>query len=119
MARWCWSGGGEEVTRFGPISGNETFMSPTMDLGAYPFGAGTHGDAATGRLVVGTGDGPEYRVYGPDGRLARIVWWPDPERAYGGAIVERSSAHRPRARSSRRQLRDVPTARQPLMITLS
>ncbi len=74
---------GRLLATYGSFPGLQT--SPGL---VAPFGARTH--AAGGRvLVVGTSEVPEYRVYSPDGRLSRIVRWPDTDRTVRGDYLSR------------------------------
>jgi hypothetical protein len=85
------TGTGEELARFGPFPGEETFR--TDETGAVPltvplpFGARTHAASIGSGLVVGDGYYPEFRSYTPDGMLERIVRWPDHQRQVGGTFL--------------------------------
>ena len=77
---------GQILAEYGSFPGLQT--SPGL---ATPFGARTHGASVADALVVGTGEATEYRSYGLDGALTRIVRWPDRERAVAGPIYDRWS----------------------------
>jgi hypothetical protein len=82
---------GEEVARFGPFPGEATLR--TNETGAValtvplPFGARTYGASIGSALVAGDSDYPEFRTYGPDGMLERIVRWPDHPRQVRGTFL--------------------------------
>lgn len=80
---------GDTVARFGPFPGRSSYVGPQTGLMPYPFGAATHATTAGGALVVGIAESPEFRVYGPDGDLARIIRWEGGDRGVAGPPVER------------------------------
>lgn len=73
---------------YGEFPGLEAFSGGGM-AGRAPFGAllvtATGGD----QLILGTGEHPEIRTYGPDGALRRIVRWADVDRTVSQARMER------------------------------
>ena len=75
---------GRVLAELGSFPGMQT--SPGMPS---PFGARTHASSRGGVLAVGTAEATEYRTYGPDGGLVRIVRWPDHDRAVGGTFLSR------------------------------
>ncbi len=70
---------GQVISTYGEFPGLEAFVGDGM-MGRAPFGAllatATQGEY----LIVGTGDRPELRMYGPEGGLNRIVRWEDQDR---------------------------------------
>ena len=82
------SADGEPLDTLGPFPGYESYAGPRTGVAPYPFGADTYGAMADGRLVVGTAESPELRYHDLEGRLRRIVRWPDHDRAVEGPLVE-------------------------------
>ncbi len=80
---------GEEITRLGPFPGMVTHVGGPAGPVPAPFGARTYATASGGRLLVGTAETTEFRIYGPDGVLVRIVRWPDQSRAVTGPFLSR------------------------------
>lgn len=80
---------GESVSTLGPFPGYPSYQSAQTGMVPYPFGAETHGATSSERLVVGTAESAELRLYGPDGRLRGIIRWPEPDRTVAGPRVER------------------------------
>ncbi len=78
---------GGRLGTFGPFPGVESFYSEATGVAPYPFGASTYGATLGDTLVVGTAADPELRFHDSDGRLFRMIRWPDRERAVGGAML--------------------------------
>jgi len=71
---------GEMLATYGEFPGLEAVAANGM-VGRAPFGALLATATVRGQLVVGTAERPELLVYGPDGRLDRIIRWVDEDRA--------------------------------------
>lgn len=83
---------GETLAEFGAIPGMEMVHGGPAGTLPLPFGART--DAATSgeMLVVATGELTQFRVFGADGTLIRIVRWPDHSRTVGGGWLDEWTA---------------------------
>jgi hypothetical protein len=77
---------GESLGRLGPFPGDEMF-SNDLGLGMVAFGAHTCAATTQDRLVVGTADAAEVRLYALSGDLERIVRWPDADRSVTPEMV--------------------------------
>lgn len=75
---------GEVLAELPAFPGDEVFNGDQFGSIPHPFGAMTHGSALGELLTVGTGSASELSVYGPRGRLIRLIRWTDPERNVGG-----------------------------------
>lgn len=82
---------GEEIARFGTFPGMETVLTVATGQLPLPFGARTYATTSGDALVVGTAEATRYRVFAPNGELARIVRWPEGDRAVGGSSLSRWS----------------------------
>jgi hypothetical protein len=71
-----------------PIPGMEVLLGDPIGPIPIPFGARTYGVAVGTELIAGTAETSEFFVFGPDGRLARIVRWPDEPRDLSGPFLE-------------------------------
>ena len=79
---------GERLAEYGSFPGMEVIQPGGFPR---PLGMRTYGATVGDALVVGTAETTEVRVYGADGRLERIVRWPEPDRTLGGAYLSRWS----------------------------
>ncbi len=70
---------GQVQAKYGDFPGLQAFFSNGM-MGRAPFGALLASSTSGDQFIVGTGEGPELRVYGPAGDLTRIVRWADVDR---------------------------------------
>lgn len=70
---------GDSVGSYGQFPGLESVQAEAL-MGPLPFGAMLHSGTRGDRLVIGTAEGPEIAEYGLDGRLVRLVRWPDVDR---------------------------------------
>ncbi len=70
----------------GPFPGDEMFANERA-MGLVVFGAHTCAAISVERLVVGTQDETELRLYGLDGALRRIVRWPEGDRSVEGPLL--------------------------------
>lgn len=75
---------GDLLAELDPMPGMEMFYGGPAGALPLPFGARTSAGTWGERLIVGTGDLTEFRVFGGDGRLVRIVRWPDHDRTVSG-----------------------------------
>lgn len=83
---------GDALVAFEPIPGMEMFHGGRAGTLPLPFGARTSAATSAAMLVVGTGELTQFRVFGPDGKLLRIVRWPDHERTMGGEWLDEWTA---------------------------
>ncbi len=71
---------GDQRATYGPFPGAEVFGG--MEGAGYVlFGATTYATTVGHRLVVGTAETPEIRLFDTTGALERVVRWPDHDRA--------------------------------------
>lgn len=70
---------GSGKASYGTFPGTESFASGGS-VGMVPFGATTTVTTSGNDFIVGTEVTTELRVFGPDGKLERILRWPDHER---------------------------------------
>lgn len=70
---------GEVLARYGPFPGVTLAVGEGL-MGMAPFGARLSTTTVGDQFIVGTGDAPEFRLYGPDGGLTRVVRWADVDR---------------------------------------
>jgi hypothetical protein len=80
---------GVTLASYGSFRGMEFYYAPGIGTAPYAFGATTSGAGSGDALVVGTGESPEVRFYGPDGALDRIVRWGDSDRSVVGSMPAR------------------------------
>lgn len=82
----------DALADFGAIPGMAMVHGGPAGTLPLPFGART--DAATSgeMLVVGSGEPTQFRVFGDDGTLIRIVRWPDHDRTVRGEWLEEWTA---------------------------
>lgn len=85
------SAAGTKLADFGEIPGMEWHFGGPAGALPLPFGARTYAATMDTSFIVGTAEEPEYRVFGPDGDLTRVVRWPDRDRTVGGAYLSRWS----------------------------
>jgi len=74
-----------------PIPGMEVLLGDPIGPIPVPFGARTYAVAVGPELMVGTAEAPEFKVFGSDGELARIIRWPDGPRDLSGPFMEKWS----------------------------
>lgn len=77
---------GEELAAYGEFPGVEVIQPGGFPL---PLGARTYATTLDDALIVSTAESPEFRVFGPDGALRRIVRWPDQDRTVDGDFLSR------------------------------
>lgn len=82
---------GEELAGLGPFPGMEMTTGGPVGILPLPLGARTYATTSGEALVVGTADTTRFRVFMPDGFLARIVRWPDHDRDVGEPFLSRWS----------------------------
>lgn len=78
---------GDVLASYGSFPGQEQFAN-AGGAGNVFFGAWTDVATVGDDLVVGTEKSPELRTYRPDGTLARVIRWPDDDRAVTRQIVD-------------------------------
>ena len=78
---------GRRLALLGSFPGEATFMSDATGTAPFPLGADAYGATVGDELIVGTAEEAEYRVYGPDGSLRRIVRWPEADRSPAGPAL--------------------------------
>ncbi len=78
---------GRSLASFGPFPGVATFTGH-QGGGWVIFGARSWGATSGDRLIVGTAEETEFAVFDPDGRLVRLVRWPDHDRSVVDAFEE-------------------------------
>lgn len=71
---------GDSAASYGSFPGLESVQTDAL-MGPLPFGAVLSSGTRDDRLVIGTAERPEIEEYGPDGRLVRLVRWPDVDRS--------------------------------------
>ncbi len=77
---------GEGRGTLGPFPGMEMFAGEHV-MGPLTFGARTVAATSGDRLVVGTGDATEVRIYDLKGALERVVRWPEGDRSVAGPFL--------------------------------
>ncbi len=82
---------GEELASYGPVPGMMTHVGGPAGALPLPLGARTYAVTTDDAFVVGTADTTELRVFAPTGELARIVRWPDHDRAVEGPFLSKWS----------------------------
>lgn len=70
---------GQVLSNYGQFPGLEAFTGNLM-IGRAPFGAMLATATWKDQFIVGTGDKPELRFFGPDGQVTRIIRWADTDR---------------------------------------
>jgi len=71
---------GQILSTYGMFPGIQAFAGSGM-MGRAPFGALLATATWRDQLVVGTGEEPELRLFGPGGSLTRIIRWADTDRS--------------------------------------
>lgn len=95
---------GEELASFGTFPGMEWFHGGPAGALPLPFGARTYAATSDDSFVLGTAEATEFRVFGPDGAVIRIVRWPDQDRTVAGPYLSKWSDMVESAPSGIRQL---------------
>jgi len=80
---------GQVLSTYGRFPGLQAFTGNMM-MGRAPFGAMLATATWEDQFIVGTGEIPGLRFFGPDGNLTRIIRWADTDRA---VTQERMNQH--------------------------